>query len=39
MDGEVYDGDWVNDMANGKGSYSRNGFLYEGEWKDDLYNG
>ncbi len=40
VDGDVYEGDWSNDMANGKGVYMHSGGArYEGEWKDDLQNG
>jgi len=31
-DGDVYDGEWKNDKANGKGTYIHvNGAKYEGE--------
>jgi hypothetical protein len=37
VDGDVYDGFWANDKANGYGVYKHvNGAQYEGEWKDDL---
>ena len=37
IDGDVYQGEWMNDMANGKGVYIHSGGAqYEGEWKDDL---
>jgi len=36
----VYDGDWLDDMANGKGTYVHSaGAKYEGEWKNDLQSG
>ncbi len=35
-DGDVYEGEWVNDKADGKGTYSHaNGAYYEGNWLDD----
>ena len=40
IDGDVYDGAWVNDKANGFGVYIHvNGARYEGMWKDDLQHG
>ena len=37
MDGDVYNGEWLNDKANGKGKYIHlSGANYEGDWKDDL---
>lgn len=40
----VYDGDVVDLVANGNGTFSatsdeNNDYTYEGEWKDGLYNG
>lgn len=36
-DGDVYDGEWKNDKANGKGTYVHvNGAKYEGEVKGSL---
>ena len=35
-DGDVYEGDWVDDKANGQGEYMHlNGAHYKGEWKND----
>lgn len=35
-DGDVYEGEWVNDKAHGKGTYSHaNGAYYNGDWVDD----
>jgi len=35
-DGDVYEGEWINDKAEGKGTYSHaNGAYYEGAWLDD----
>ena len=35
-DGDIYEGEWLDDKANGKGTYYHiNGAKYEGEWKDD----
>jgi len=37
IDGDVYEGNWVSDKANGFGIYIHvNGAKYEGLWKDDL---
>jgi hypothetical protein len=37
VDGDIYDGEWMNDRANGQGIYLHvNGARYEGGWKDDL---
>lgn len=37
MDGDIYDGDWLDDMANGTGTYIHSGGAkYDGEWKNDL---
>lgn len=37
VDGDLYEGQWVNDKANGFGTYKHtNGAQYNGEWKDDL---
>jgi hypothetical protein len=36
----VYEGNWVNDKANGQGVYIHvNGARYEGQWMDDLQHG
>lgn len=35
-DGDVYEGDWEDDKANGYGVYLHvNGARYEGNWKND----
>lgn len=35
-DGDIYQGDWRDDKANGIGKYMHyDGAVYEGEWKDD----
>jgi hypothetical protein len=35
-DGDVYDGEWLNDKAHGKGVYlHKEGSSYEGEWFED----
>ena len=40
IDGDVYEGNWVNDKANGTGIYIHvNGAKYEGQWLDDLQHG
>ena len=38
--GDVYEGEWLEDKANGYGVFidSQNA-RYEGMWKDDLQNG
>jgi hypothetical protein len=37
VDGDVFEGEWLDDKANGYGVYvHQNGARYEGEWKDDL---
>jgi len=36
----VYEGDWINDKANGYGVYNHvDGAIYEGQWIDDLQHG
>ena len=38
--GDIYEGAWVNNKANGFGVYTtRNGARYEGYWRDDHQNG
>ncbi len=40
MDGDVYEGNWENDRANGYGTYIHaNGSKYLGFWKNDLQHG
>jgi len=35
-DGDVYEGDWFNDKAHGKGKYTHlDGATYEGDWYED----
>lgn len=35
-DGDIYDGEWVDDTACGKGIYIHiNGAKYEGDWLND----
>jgi len=35
-DGDVYEGDWVNDKAQGRGTYEHmDGAKYVGEWRED----
>lgn len=34
--GEVYEGEWFNNRANGQGKYQyTNGCIYQGHWLDD----
>jgi hypothetical protein len=36
-DGGVYEGDWVNSKAEGKGKLTlADGTVYEGDWVNDL---
>jgi len=38
--GDKYEGDWKDDLKNGKGViYYANGEIYDGEWKNDKYCG
>lgn len=38
--GDVYKGDWKEDLRIGRGSYSRsNGFRYNGGWVDGMAQG
>ena len=38
--GDIYEGDWKDDKANGKGKFIwKSGNIYEGDWKDDNKNG
>ena len=40
MYGDVFEGDWKDDKANGYGVYNHgNGAKYEGYWKDNLREG
>ena len=35
--GDIYQGQWLDGKANGKGTFIDTcGSIYEGEWKDDL---
>ena len=39
-DGDIYEGEWEEDKANGYGVYIHvNGAQYEGYWKNDLQDG
>lgn len=39
-DGSKYNGEWVDDLKNGKGVYEYpNGDKYSGDWVDDARNG
>ena len=38
-DGDIYEGEWLNDRANGKGKYTHKGITYEGNWKNDKQEG
>jgi hypothetical protein len=38
--GDLYQGDWMNDKKNGNGNMTyANGDLYHGEWMNDKRNG
>ena len=38
--GDVYEGDWKNNMQHGRGKYYfTDGFTYEGEWKEHQIHG
>lgn len=35
--GEIYEGQWKNDKANGFGKYKHSdGAIYEGDWFEDM---
>jgi len=39
-DGDIYEGEWVNDKAHGIGVYKHyNGATYKGEWIEDRQSG
>lgn len=39
-DGAMYEGNWVNNQANGKGKFTYNNRdVYEGNWKNGKANG
>ena len=39
-DGDIYEGEWLDDKANGQGKYTtHNGNIYEGSWKNDKQDG
>jgi hypothetical protein len=39
-DGDHYEGQWVDDKAEGFGIYTHvDGTIYEGQWKDDKQDG
>lgn len=36
LNGDIYDGQWVNDAAHGFGTYKiLNGQVYKGDWAND----
>jgi len=36
--GDIYEGQWLNDKRHGKGSFIfEDGTSYVGEWRDDMY--
>ena len=38
--GSIYQGQWSNGMANGRGTFvDSQGSTYEGDWVDDLQHG
>lgn len=40
VDGDIFEGEWKEDKANGFGIYTHvNGAKYEGFWVDDLQHG
>ena len=40
LNGDVYQGEFMNDKANGYGVYThKEGSRYEGHWKDDIKHG
>lgn len=40
VDGDIFDGEWKDDKANGFGTYTHvNGAKYSGFWMDDLQHG
>lgn len=40
VDGDVYEGDWLNDKAHGQGVYMHlNGAKYTGGWREDQQHG
>lgn len=40
MDGDIFEGEWENDKANGFGTYThKNGAVYEGTWVNDVQDG
>lgn len=38
-DGATYEGDWLDDRANGKGIFKTKTSTYDGEWDEDLKHG
>ncbi len=39
-DGDIYEGEWVNDKAHGIGTYiHKDGSNYEGQWYKDKQEG
>jgi hypothetical protein len=39
IDGDIYEGEWLNNKANGEGKFIHKGIIYEGQWKNDKQNG
>ncbi len=41
VDGDIYDGEWKDDKANGYGVYihAKTGARYEGYWENDMQHG
>lgn len=41
MDGDVYVGEWADNVKNGKGVYFDKNYLwhYDGEWVNDMKSG
>lgn len=41
QNGDVYDGNWVDDKKNGRGKYyyASSGDCYEGEWRNNVKSG
>ena len=33
IDGDIYEGEWLNNKANGEGKFIHKGIIYEGQWK------
>ena len=37
--GDVYEGEWKDNLRHGNGKYTEEGFTYEGQWQLDLKHG